>query len=175
MKNFSPILAALLLGQTITAAPDFKASASATDNKLPALIYRSNAVYSILEAAKAGAPDVIEARLKEGDNVNQADEMGNTALHLAARAGSAECVKLLLNAGADTTLPDATGKLASQMATSKKISKMLKSAMAAREMLLEKELSTPYHSYSLLSYWSAIIRTFEPSIHYNKSILSDYN
>lgn len=133
MKNFSPILAALLLGQTITAAPDSKASASATDNKLPALIYRSNAVYSILEAAKAGAPDVIAARLKEGDNVNQVDEMGNTALHLAARAGSAECVKLLLNAGADTTLPDATGKLASQMATSKKISKMLKSAMAARE------------------------------------------
>ena len=133
MNNFSPILAALLLGQTITAAPDSKASASATDNKLPALIYRSNAVYSILEAAKAGAPDVIEARLKEGDNVNQADEMGNTALHLAARAGSAECVKLLLNAGADTTLPDATGKLASQMAASQKISRMLKSAMAARE------------------------------------------
>ena len=132
MKQSSIILAAMLLGQPIIAATDSTATTGAT-GKLPDLIYRSNAIYSILEAAKAGAPDVIEARLKEGDNVNQVDEMGNTALHLAARAGSAECVKLLLNAGADTTLPDATGKLASQMATSKKISKMLKSAMAARE------------------------------------------
>lgn len=132
MKTFSLILAATLLGQTVTAAPDSKAS-SGTAGKLPDLIYRSNGIYSVLEAAGAGKTDVLEARIKEGCNVNQIDEMGNTALHLAARAGSADCVKLLLKAGADAMIPDAGGKLASQIAGSKKISKMLKNSMAARE------------------------------------------
>lgn len=132
MKQSSIILAAMLLGQPIIAATDSTATTGAT-GKLPDLIYRSNAIYSILEAAGAGKAGIIEARIKEGCNVNQIDEWGNTALHLAARAGSAECVKLLLKAGADAMIPDAEGKLASQVTSSRKISKMLKNAMAARE------------------------------------------
>ncbi|CAK0797241.1 unnamed protein product [Prorocentrum cordatum] len=56
---------------------------------------------ALLDAAKNGSPDLTREALAAGADVNFADENAWTALHEAARAGSAEVVSLLLEAGAD--------------------------------------------------------------------------
>lgn len=106
-------------------------------DELPDLIYCSNGVYSILEAAAAGNAEVLQARIAEGCDVNQKDEEGNTALHLAARRNSAESLAILLKKGADPMVEDAAGKTASQLASSKKAIRLLKGAMAARNKEIE--------------------------------------
>lgn len=111
--------------------------AAGQDMKLPDLVYRSNGVYSVLEAAAAGNAEVLQTRIKEGCNVNQVDEMGNTALHLAAQAGSAKCIKLLLKAGADPMMQDKAGKTARDWAKSKKAARVLESSMAIRSREVE--------------------------------------
>lgn len=103
------------------------------DTKLPELVYRSNAVYSVLEAAETGNSEVLAARIKEGRDVNQKDENGNTALHQAARCGSAKCVKLLLEAGADATVTDADGKTADLLTKSEKARKLITKAINYRK------------------------------------------
>lgn len=105
--------------------------------KLPDLVYRSNGVYSVIEAAEVGDTAVVEARIKEGCNVNQKDENGYTALHMAAIKGSAKCVKLLLEAGADSLLTDADGKTARKLSKSKKVNSLLDKAMKSRQMEIE--------------------------------------
>lgn len=105
--------------------------------ELPDLIYCSNGVYSILEAAAAGNTEVLQARIAEGCDVNQKDEEGNTALHLAARRNSAENLAMLLKKGADPMVEDAAGKTAAQLASSKKAIRILRGAMAARNKEIE--------------------------------------
>ena len=61
------------------------------------------------------------------------DENGNTALHLAARRGSAKCVKLLLKAGADATVTDTAGKTADQLTSSEKARKLITKAINYRK------------------------------------------
>ena len=82
---------------------------------LPAVMYRSNAVYSLYEAAAAHAPGVIAARLSEGVAVNQPDEQGNTALHIAAAANDNDIVQMLLSGGADPMAKDAQGRIPSEL------------------------------------------------------------
>lgn len=106
-------------------------------SELPDLIYCSNGVYSILEAAAAGDTEVLKARIAEGCDVNQKDEEGNTALHLAARRNSAESLAILLKKGADPMVEDAAGKTASQLASSQKAIRVLKGAMATRNKEIE--------------------------------------
>lgn len=130
MKIHSMILAACLFGSMSYAATD-------NNEKLPNLIYRSNAVYSVLEAAEADKAEVIEARIKEGCDVNQKDELGNTALHLAAKRGADKCVALLLSAGADAMVQDASGKTALELADSDAVKSLLQQAMAARKVEIE--------------------------------------
>lgn len=130
MKHHAYILTACILGSISFAEPE-------DDEKLPELVYRSNAVYSVLEAAEAGNKEVIAARIKEGCNVNQVDETGNTALHLAAKSGASSCISLLLQAGADATIPDAKGKTAAQLTKSKKVLKQLKKYMDSRKDEME--------------------------------------
>lgn len=84
---------------------------------LPAVMYRSNGVYSLYEAAAAHAPEVIAARLSEGVAVNLPDEQGNTALHIAARANDNDCVQRLLSGGADPMAKDAQGRIPSALTT----------------------------------------------------------
>eukprot|EP01088_Endostelium_zonatum_P017564 TRINITY_DN5237_c0_g1_i4.p1 TRINITY_DN5237_c0_g1~~TRINITY_DN5237_c0_g1_i4.p1 ORF type:complete len:147 (-),score=58.59 TRINITY_DN5237_c0_g1_i4:160-555(-) len=52
---------------------------------------------TIIYAASKGYTDVLEELLKkEGKKVNDVDQGGNTALHLAAGSGRLDCVNMLL-------------------------------------------------------------------------------
>lgn len=55
----------------------------------------------LLEAAKAGSLDGVNAALEAGADVNQTDEQGWTPLNWAAGKGSLEIVRLLVERGAD--------------------------------------------------------------------------
>ncbi len=104
---------------------------------LPELIYRSNGVYSLLEAAAANDTETLSRRIKEGANVNQLDEEGNSALHLAAEANATKCITQLLKAGADAMQKNAAGKTASELATAPRSLKVLKRAMTRRLQEIE--------------------------------------
>lgn len=109
---------------------------AAADVTLPAVMYRSNAVYSLYEAATANAPEVIAARLSEGAAVNMPDELGNTPLHLAAKDNHLDIVHLLLNGGADPLLKDAAGKTPADLTTDESCRMLLARAEAVRRMEL---------------------------------------
>lgn len=53
--------------------------------------------------------EIIELLLRNGANPNQADKIGNTALHIAVYEQDENIAKLLLNNGADTALKDLKG------------------------------------------------------------------
>ena len=56
------------------------------------------------------SPAVLKAMLKRGAKVNVRSSDGDTPLHWAARANNVECVKLLLDAGADPLAKDEEGR-----------------------------------------------------------------
>lgn len=116
--RFILFTAALLCFQTCYGAPERKKKSRPTQSARSELIYRSNGVYSLLEAAACGNLEVMQARISEGCNVNQQDELGNTALHLAAMAGQQNAVQLLLKSGASTGISNKSGKTARDCATS---------------------------------------------------------
>lgn len=111
-----------IMGSSTWAAPE----------KLPDLVYRSNAVYSVLEAAAWADTKTMQLRIQEGCNVNQRDEHGNTALHLAATRDAEDCIRLLLQYGADPLAQDATGRQAVQLAGGEVSRQLLQSAMDVR-------------------------------------------
>ena len=47
-----------------------------------------------IEAAKRGNEDQLEELLAAGENINQVDSLGNTALHWAASGGHVEAIKV---------------------------------------------------------------------------------
>ena len=128
------LIASLLCG---TVRADSKEDKPESGKDLPQLIYRSNGVYSILEAAAAGNLEVMKARIEEGCDVNQIDEKGFTALHLAAMGNETDCLQLMLKSGADPMIKSANGKIAAQLAKSKKTVKAIKGAMALRQKEIE--------------------------------------
>ena len=77
---------------------------------------RSNAVWSVNEAAAAGDMATLQERIQEGENVNARDELGNTPLHVAAAAGHAQAVTALLQAGADSMATNKQGKRPAELA-----------------------------------------------------------
>ena len=135
MKRANLLFSSLILGSV--AAITQASVATGQNTNLPDLVYRSNGVYSVLEAAEAGNAKVLQARIKEGCNVNQVDELGRTALHLAARADSGRCIMILLKAGADPMTQGPGGKTALDWATSKKAARVLKAAIADRSKEIE--------------------------------------
>lgn len=106
-------------------------------SELPELVYRSNAVYSVLEAAAHGDAKVLKARISEGCSVNQRDEFGSTPLHLAAAGGHDSCVKILIRHGADPVVTDAAGKTPSQLASDAGTRKLCERGVKLRERELE--------------------------------------
>lgn len=115
--RFILFTAVLLCFQTCYAAPERKKKKETTRPARSELVYRSNGVYSLLEAAACGNLEVMQVRISEGCNVNQQDEQGNTALHLAAMAGQLKAAQLLLKSGASTGISNKSGKTARDCAT----------------------------------------------------------
>ncbi len=130
-------LSAVLLGVVPALAAAENTPQPSTTPALPSLIYRSNGVYSIPEAAEAGNAEVLAARIREGANVNQIDELGNSPLHLAARQNATECLALLLQAGADPLVKNAAGETAIQQVTAPDTIRVLRDAMAQRRLEIE--------------------------------------
>ncbi len=58
---------------------------------------------SLWEAANRGDPDAMEAAYRRGGRVawRNPGEDGRTAMHAASRGGHAQCIKLLVDLGAD--------------------------------------------------------------------------
>ena len=64
-----------------------------------------------------GHPDIVNLLLKNGAQVNLADNKGRTALHYASELGQDDTLEMLLNAGADpNALETATKKTALHLA-----------------------------------------------------------
>lgn len=92
-------------------------------------LVRSNGIYSLHEAARAGCVEAVHARLTKpavrhnqygwvvkGDDkvdraaVNAVNEEGNTPLHLAAAAAHREIIQMLIEAGANKNARNKDGK-----------------------------------------------------------------
>ncbi len=131
-------LVAFVPVQAASASP-----AAAAPEGIPAqfrsLIYRSNGVYSLQEAASAGDVAVLQARLDEGENPNRVDEAGNSPLHLAACGGSLRALNLLLEAGADPLATDVGGRTPRQLCQDAAMSTRLQLAEEGRYRELELE------------------------------------
>lgn len=140
--------------------PALLGSASA-EVVLPADMYRSNAVYSLYEAAVAGAPKVAAARIQEGAAVNMPDEQGNTPLHLAARANRPRIIRLLLRAGADCLAKDAQGHIPSQLTTADKCREQL--LRAEEQRAKELKLAESIRAHHLAAVQQAIRDHINPS------------
>jgi len=82
----------------------------------PATTSRKRAlIAAAMEGDVAKLRDAIDSMLSIAD-IAEADETGQTALHFAADRGSADCVSLLLDNGADANCTDAEGISALQAA-----------------------------------------------------------
>lgn len=114
------------------------AYAEKNDDPLLKLLHRSNAVYSPLEAAEYGSAERMKKAVQaEPTQVNDVDELGRTALHLAAARGDAEIVQILLAAGADAAARDASGRLPIDLAKNTEVVRVLKAAGEKREKEIE--------------------------------------
>lgn len=109
-----------------------------TDPSLDHWIYnRSNGVFSVFEAVRAGDEAVLAERLKEGASANEANAAGDTPLHLAAAAGRASMVLTLLHAGGDPLAKNAAGRTPAELAADAATRKACQQAEAARMRELE--------------------------------------
>ncbi len=132
---YSLLLLPLLLCMPVGAASEDseqQPSAKQRMKELLALTKRSNGVYSVLEAASAGDANVLKERLAEGEDPNLLDERGNSPLHLAVRNKSPRVAVLLLKAGADPMLKDASGRTPKEVCRNKKMREVLNKAENSR-------------------------------------------
>ncbi|KAF7667081.1 hypothetical protein LDENG_00078890 [Lucifuga dentata] len=70
------------------------------------------------DAARDGFLDTVRVLVEHGAEVNLADDHGNLPLHLAAREGHLEVVKLLMGLTANPEKPNGLGYTACQLALS---------------------------------------------------------
>jgi len=64
---------------------------------------------------------ILTLLIKHGTDLNAPNTDGLTPLHLAVRINYSDCVKILMENGADATIPGRWGKLPSELAKKKKI------------------------------------------------------
>jgi len=62
------------------------------------------------DAVKDQNPSLLNLFLSKGNNPNEVDNFGRTALHIAAEVGCRECADLLIQAGADVNARDKKGR-----------------------------------------------------------------
>ena len=98
---------------------------------------RSNDVYSVFEAVRAGNAEVLAARVSEGESVNVKNEQGATPLHIAAAEGNVEMVEALLSAGADPLARDKSDKIPSEVASNDAARKACEAGEAPRRREIE--------------------------------------
>jgi ankyrin repeat protein len=91
----------------------------------------SNPPLSILEASRQG-PDQTAAAIKRGEDLQKRDEIGNTALHWAARSGKTDVMQILLRNGMSIDAANHLGHTPLHLATT----------AAAADVLLEAGAST---------------------------------
>lgn len=60
----------------------------------------------LLLATKSNYYNIVKLLVDSGANINHRDPAGETALHVSARYGHIECARILLDAKADTDLPE---------------------------------------------------------------------
>lgn len=60
------------------------------------------AVFAVIDAARKGEIDVLEALLADGGKADETDEFGNSALMYAAACGHPGICRRLIDAGAST-------------------------------------------------------------------------
>ena len=70
----------------------------------------------MLAALNNRKPDVVRVLLDAGSDVNARDEVGRTALMLAARWNTSRIIDTLLDAGADIAIKDDEGRQAADYA-----------------------------------------------------------
>ncbi len=102
-----------------------------------AMMRCSNSVYSVQEAAAAGALEVLRARLAEGADPNRVDEQGNSPIHLAAMGRSPEVMSLLLELGADPMLKNAAGHTPLELCHHEGVKTLLEAASVTRRKEIE--------------------------------------
>jgi len=95
------------VAQRLTLLQEYKADFKATD-------HRGN---TLLHQAVHTSPTICQMLLKTGIAINAQNEDKQTALHQAARYLQVDTVKLLLAAGADSSLPDQKGLTALEQCT----------------------------------------------------------
>ena len=83
---------------------------AAANNHIDVLKYLLSTIGGDNANAKPSDPSSKTLIPQEGALVNHRNTSGNTALHWAALNGNLECVKLLVQAGADSSIRNAAGK-----------------------------------------------------------------
>lgn len=99
------------------AAPQAEETAEEEADDLEQWRVRTNAVWSVCEAAQCGDIQTLQQRIQEGETINTKDEQGNSPLHLAAAGGHSNMVIALLENGADPLATNKAGKRPAEIAS----------------------------------------------------------
>jgi ankyrin repeat protein len=77
---------------------------------MPVVEIRKQRVTPLIEAVAKQDVYKVKAQITAGVNLEETDSFGQTALHWAAKKGSVEIARLLLNAGSDPHACDEDGQ-----------------------------------------------------------------
>lgn len=130
-----PLLLCFLL--PIQADEEKPAPDKAIINKLLKRTVCSNAVMSMHEAVMHRKWDILDQRIAEGFNLNETDELGNTALHYAVQLNRLKGVRILINAGANPSIKNKLGRLPQDYVKGKKIAAVFEKIQTKRDVELK--------------------------------------
>ena len=106
---------------------------------------------NIFEAAYEGNLEVLKQKIAEGVDVNSCDAYSNTVLHLAAASKNSECVKTLIEVGANPNGKDSLQGTPLHFTQSSDVCKIL--CAAGADVNSQDYLgNTPLHNAALFGY-----------------------